>query len=159
MHAPQARALPLTPPWRPLTVTPTKVISVRNKDNPWFDDQCRHAFGLKQGAHLRWTRDRFRVNWGEFVRCQVRTNETYSKAKSHCLRLLIRVVDWCVSLLVKLICCRIILTASCPGRLLICDSLAIRLHLCLQGERGQASLVRLAPLWWHWPIGYVSSFS
>ena len=26
----------------------TKVIRVRNKDKPWFDDQCRHAFGLKQ---------------------------------------------------------------------------------------------------------------
>ena len=27
---------------------PTKVIHVHNKDTPWFDDQCRHAFGLKQ---------------------------------------------------------------------------------------------------------------
>ena len=72
-------------------------------------------------------RDRSRVNWEEFVRCQVRANETYSEAKRqindrnktvlvnvqsphkwwstksavfgtvrHCLRLLIRVVDWCV---------------------------------------------------------------
>ena len=32
---------------------PTKIIRVRNKDKPWFDDQCRHAFGLKQEAHLR----------------------------------------------------------------------------------------------------------
>ena len=47
----------------------------------WFDDQCRHVFGLKQDAHLRWTRDRSRVNWEEFVRCQVRANETYSEAK------------------------------------------------------------------------------
>ena len=30
---------------------PTKVILVRSKDEPWFDDQCRHAFGLKQEAH------------------------------------------------------------------------------------------------------------
>ena len=22
---------------------PTKVVRVRNKDKPWFDDQCRHA--------------------------------------------------------------------------------------------------------------------
>ena len=29
---------------------------------------------------------------------------------------------------------------------------------CLQVERGQASLVRLEPLWWYWPIGHVSSF-
>ena len=49
---------------------PTKVIRVRNKDKPWFDDQCRHAFGLKQEPHLQWTRDRSRVN------C-----ETYSEAK------------------------------------------------------------------------------
>ena len=52
-----------------------------SKDKPWFDDQCTHAFGLKQEAHLRWTRDRSRVNWEEFVRCQVRANETYSEAK------------------------------------------------------------------------------
>ena len=50
---------------------PTKVIRVRNKDKPWFDDQCRYAFGLKKEAHLRWTRDRSRVNWEEFIRCQV----------------------------------------------------------------------------------------
>ena len=39
-----------------------------------------HAFGLKQEAHLRWTCDRSRVNWEEFVRCQIRANETYSQA-------------------------------------------------------------------------------
>ena len=48
---------------------------------PLHDDQCRHAFGLKQEAHLRWTRDLSRVNWEEFVRYQVRANETYSEAK------------------------------------------------------------------------------
>ena len=52
-----------------------------NKDYPWFDDQCRHAFSLKQESYLRWTRDHSRVNWEEFVRCQVRANETYSEAK------------------------------------------------------------------------------
>ena len=54
---------------------------MRNKDKPWFDDQGKHAFGLKQEAYLRRTRDRSRVNWEEFVRCQVRENETYSEAK------------------------------------------------------------------------------
>ena len=38
-------------------------------------------FGLKQEAHLRWTRDCSRVNWEEFVCCQVRANDTYSEAK------------------------------------------------------------------------------
>ena len=41
---------------------PTKIIRVPNKDKPWFDDQCMHAFGLKQEAHLRWIRDHSRVN-------------------------------------------------------------------------------------------------
>ena len=50
---------------------PTKVIHVHNKDKPWFDNQCRYAFGLKQEAHLRWTRDRSRINWEEFVLYQV----------------------------------------------------------------------------------------
>ena len=48
---------------------------------PWFDDQCRHASSLKQEAPLFWTRGRSRVNWEEFVCCQVRANETYSVAK------------------------------------------------------------------------------
>ena len=54
---------------------------MHNKDKPWFDDQCRHAFGLKQEAHVRWIRDHSRVNWKELVNCQVRANETYSEAK------------------------------------------------------------------------------
>ena len=60
---------------------PSEVISVCNKDKSWVDDQCRHAFGLKQEAHLRWTRDESLVNWEEFVHCQVRANEIYSEAK------------------------------------------------------------------------------
>ena len=48
---------------------PTKVIHVRNRDKPWFNDDCRRAFDLKQVAHLRWTYDRFRVNWNEFAHC------------------------------------------------------------------------------------------
>ena len=55
---------------------PTKVIRVRNKDKPWFDDQYRHAFGLKQETHLRCTHDCSRVNWEEFVCCHVRANAT-----------------------------------------------------------------------------------
>ena len=43
----------------------TKVIRVRNKDEPWFNDDCRLAFDIKQGAHLRWTCDCSRVYWDE----------------------------------------------------------------------------------------------
>ena len=46
-------------------------------------DQCRHAFGLRQEAYLRWTRDRTRVNWEKFFHYQVRANETYSEVKHH----------------------------------------------------------------------------
>ena len=42
---------------------PTKVIRVPNKAKPSFNDDCRLAFDIKQGAHLRWTRDRSRFNW------------------------------------------------------------------------------------------------
>ena len=59
---------------------PTRVIRVRNKDKPWFNDDCRLAFDVKQGAHLRWTRDRSRVNWKEFVRYQRMANSVYAEA-------------------------------------------------------------------------------
>ena len=54
---------------------------MRNKDKPWLDDQCRHAFGLKQKAHPWWTHDRSWVNCEEFVHYQVRANKTYFEAK------------------------------------------------------------------------------
>ena len=54
---------------------------MRNKNKPCIDDQCRHAFGLMPEAQLWYTRDRSRVNWEEFVNCQVRANETYSEVK------------------------------------------------------------------------------
>ena len=59
---------------------PTKVIHVRNKDKPWFNDDCRLAFDIKQGAHLWWTRDRSRDNWDEFVHYQRRANAVYAEA-------------------------------------------------------------------------------
>ena len=64
-----------------LRFVPTKVVRVCSKDKPWFDDQYRHAFCLEQEAHIRWIRDRSRLNWKEFVQCQVKANETYSEAK------------------------------------------------------------------------------
>ena len=58
----------------------TKVIRVYNKDKPWFNDDCRLAFDIKQGAHLRWTRNRSRDNWDEFVHYQRRANAVYAEA-------------------------------------------------------------------------------
>ena len=53
---------------------PNKVIRVRNRDKPWFNDDCRRAFDLTQEAHLQWTRGCSRVNWDEFVHYQRRAN-------------------------------------------------------------------------------------
>ena len=60
---------------------PTKIFHVHKKDKPWFDGQCRRAFELNQMAHLGWTSDHSLVNWEEFVRCQIRDNETYLMVK------------------------------------------------------------------------------
>ena len=48
--------------------------------NHLFNDDCRRAFDLKQEAHLRWTRDRSRVNWDEFAHYQRRANAVYEEA-------------------------------------------------------------------------------
>ena len=124
---------------------------MRNRDKPWFDVHCRHAFGLKQQAHLRWNCDLSRINWEEFVRCPVRAIETYSEANRQFsvrnrARLLIsawwstlKSAVFCLisslpplvggggGLMCESVCPRIILTACSAGSLLICRSLAIRL--------------------------------
>ena len=53
---------------------------MRNKDKPWFNDDCRLAFDIKQRAHFRWTRVRCRVNWDEFVNYQRRASAVYAEA-------------------------------------------------------------------------------
>ena len=50
------------------------------KDKPWFNDDCRLALDIKQGAHLRWTRDGSRDNLDEFVHYQRRANAVYAEA-------------------------------------------------------------------------------
>ena len=47
---------------------------------PWFNDDCRLAFDIKQGAHLRWNRDLSRVNWDAFVHYQRRANAVCAEA-------------------------------------------------------------------------------
>ena len=57
---------------------PTKVIHVHNKDKPWFNDNGRHAFDLKQEAHHGLIIDHSQVNWEEFIYCQKRANKVYA---------------------------------------------------------------------------------
>ena len=59
---------------------PTKEIRVHNKDKPWFNDDSRLVFDIRQVANLRWTRDRSRVNWDECVHNQRRANALYAEA-------------------------------------------------------------------------------
>ena len=60
---------------------PSKIIRVRNSDKPWFTDECRAAFDAKQGAYRRWTRDRSRARWEEFMECQRVANGVYAEAE------------------------------------------------------------------------------
>ena len=55
-------------------------LRVRNKDRPWFNDDCRRACDLKQEAQLQWTHDSSRFNWDEFDHYQRRTNVVYAEA-------------------------------------------------------------------------------
>ena len=50
-----------------------------NKDKPWFNDDSMRAFHLKQEAHLRFTLDRSRVDWDEFIHYQRRANAVYAE--------------------------------------------------------------------------------
>ena len=57
---------------------PTKLMRVCNKDKPWVNVACRRAFDFKQEADLRWSRDRSRVNFDEFVHYHRRANVIYA---------------------------------------------------------------------------------
>ena len=154
-----------------LRYAPTKIPRVHRKDIPWFNDQCRHAYDLKQMAYLWWACDLSRVSpsgpivtnslhvltffagltgksssaptegWNLLLRLNVSlVSETgtflwtsgprfssgllfqsaVSARTRRFFRLLVGVVNWYVSSLEKLICCRIIWTANGPWSLLIC---------------------------------------
>ena len=45
-----------------------------------LNDDFRLGFDIKQGAHLRWTCDRSRVNWNEIIHYQRRANAVYAEA-------------------------------------------------------------------------------
>ena len=40
----------ICPCWLDVLYQPSLVIRVRKKDEPWFDDQCRHAFWPQAGS-------------------------------------------------------------------------------------------------------------
>ena len=147
----------------------------------WFRTTQRHmrycsdggtqaCFWPTAGGSSSVTRDHSRVNWEELVRCYLRANETYSKAKH---QLSVRNIDAltmpsplisggpllsllcsarahrCFHLLVgvadrcarrKEICCRIIFMASSRRSLLICCLCAICLLVLSHLPSGRARL-------------------
>ena len=81
----------------------------------------------------------------------------------HCLCLLVRVVDcvwvgWYDWSAVELFWQQTVQGGRRSASFYL-PSIYLSYHLCLQVQWGQASLVRLGSFWWHWPVGYVSSFS
>ena len=46
---------------------PYRVITVRSRDKPWFDDSCRRAYQLKQEAYKRWRRSQLHNDYLTFV--------------------------------------------------------------------------------------------
>ena len=57
---------------------PSRVITVRSEDKPWFDDSCRRAYLLKQEAYNRWRRSSLEHDFQMFVELRKRANETYA---------------------------------------------------------------------------------
>lgn len=60
---------------------PSRVIVLRSRDEPWFDDSCRTVFELKQSAYHRWSRDKTAPNWDSFREAQARASVVYSVAE------------------------------------------------------------------------------
>ena len=55
-----------------------KVIFVRNKNKPWFDDRMQACFWPQAVGSSLVDPLSLRINWEEFVRCQASANETFS---------------------------------------------------------------------------------
>ena len=60
---------------------PSRVITLRSQDKPWFDDSCRRAYQLKQEAHNRWRRSTLEHDFQMFVELRRQANETYEVAE------------------------------------------------------------------------------
>ena len=60
---------------------PSTVIRLRTRDDPWFDDECRAAYELKQSAYFRWSRGRCEENWRAFRDAQAHASLVYRQAE------------------------------------------------------------------------------
>ena len=69
----------------------------RGVDASWFDEDCRHAFELKQLAYHTWCRIRSAVNWDLFCQARGTANRLYADGKARYSANCCRNLDDCAS--------------------------------------------------------------
>ena len=60
---------------------PSRVITFRNKDKAWFDDDCRRAHLDKHEAFRLWQRNRSHITWENYVRLRSIAQRTYNDSE------------------------------------------------------------------------------
>ena len=60
---------------------PSRVLTFRNKDKAWFNDDCRRAYLEKQEAYNLWKRNRSDLTWNNYVRLRSAAQEVYGLAE------------------------------------------------------------------------------
>ena len=93
---------------------PPNVIHVHNNDKPWFNGDCRREFDLKQGAHLRWTRDLMNAKYPHKWWSTLKFAVFFSSSDLSLPPLIGRVMVWSVSRSGRQKCCWPILMESSP---------------------------------------------
>ena len=109
-------------------ITPGQMLyCTTDKNSNWLDVSglSYSHIGLEPTEPSKWLpterSDLSKLIWQRGVICSLRCTARVH----HCLRLLVGVVDWCVSQLVNLICCQNILTESSPW---VCWSASKNFH-------------------------------
>ena len=66
---------------------PSRMIRIRSRDKPWFDEACRRAFDAKQVAYRAWCRARSPQCWIAYVRLRDAAEVVFSRSRrEHDLR-------------------------------------------------------------------------
>ena len=60
---------------------PSRVIKVRSRDKPWFDESCRRAFDAKQTAYRAWCRVRSPLLWNAYVVARDEAGAIFSRSE------------------------------------------------------------------------------
>ena len=60
---------------------PSRVVTFRNKDKAWFNNDCKRAYLEKQEAYNLWKRNRSDLTWSNYVRLRSVAQEVYAEAE------------------------------------------------------------------------------